>query len=98
MDEPNYRVSHSVEVSAQFLALSSEAKLCGRLAEFLRCSKWIWSELTNTPLVFGEGRYYDLTPRLLYRVAQTGPLFVEFAVMESEKIVFIRRFALRYPK
>lgn len=51
-------------------------------------------ELKRTPLEFGEARYYRMDSRFLYRWASVGPIFVEFAVLEVEKIVYIRRFGL----
>ena len=86
---------------AAFLALKTKvevnerAKALGILNEFYDAGVWIRSELTRSPLEFGEARYSEFIPnQLMLRCATVRPLHVEFVVHEASKNVFIRRYAL----
>ncbi len=89
-----YRVDHSAEVAEQFLKLSEQAQASGRRTAFLRAARWIMEELASTPHEFGESRERYEALRLTRRCGIVRPLFVDYAIHDEHRIVFIRRFAL----
>ena len=95
MSDPQYTIDYSGEVARSLLVLLERAKALGILNEFYDAGVWIRSELTRSPLEFGEARYSEFIPnQLMLRCATVRPLHVEFVVHEASKNVFIRRYAL----
>jgi hypothetical protein len=92
MSDAPYRVVNSSEVEAQFLQVFSLVGAEGRQSEALRAARWIMEELRRTPHEFGESRWE--TRSLLARFAIGRPVLVEFAIHRTERVVFLRRFAL----
>lgn len=92
MSDAPYRVVNSSEVESQFLQVLSLAAAEGRQSEVLRAARWIMEELRRTPNEFGESRWE--TRSLLSRFAIVRPVLVEFAIHRTERVVFLRRFAL----
>ena len=52
--------------------------------------KTIHRMLVNDPLGFGEPLYRLAVLRLQVRMAVVGPLVIDFAVHEEQRVVFIR--------
>ncbi len=89
-----YRIANSRAVNETFLRLAAEATVTGRRTDFLRAARWIVDELERTPGEFGESRVVYPHLGLLGRAGQVGPLFVEYAYSETDRIVYIRRVVL----
>lgn len=89
-----YRIANSRAVNETFLRVAAEASATGQRSEFLRAARWIVEELERTPDEFGESRNAYPKLGLLGRAGQVGPLFVEYAFSETERIVYIRRVVL----
>lgn len=90
----SYRIANSRAVNETFLRLADEATATGRRASFLRAARWIVDELERTPGEFGESRADYPHLGLLGRAGQVGPLFVEYAISDADRIVYIRRVVL----
>jgi hypothetical protein len=91
-----FRVSQSQKVVEEFRHLLDTARDRGILAITLRASRWILEELARTPMEFGESREHLPHLDLHLRIGFAGPVYVEFAVNLIGRVVFIRRFGLRY--
>ena len=89
-----YRVENSEAVADEFRRLADLARAAGYLRLFVQSAQWIMEELGRTPHEFGESRESYSADRLVARCGHAGPLTVSYAIHESEKTVFIRRFAL----
>jgi hypothetical protein len=92
--DDRYRVYNSAAVAEQFRRLAEVARASGRGRVFLAAAKWIMEELERTPTEFGESRAVYPAPALVLRRGFARPLYVDFAVREDVKVVYIRRFAL----
>ena len=92
MSDERYRVVNSSAVEAQFLQVLALADGKGLQAQALRAARWIMEELRRTPHEFGESRWESRS--LLARFAIVRPVLVEFAIHRTERVVFLRRFAL----
>lgn len=92
MSESRYKVSFSVEVASELRRLGRAALVEGRFHTFAGAANWIAEELERTPREFGESRY--TVGSYEFRCGFAGPLYVDFAVDEHIRVVFIRRFAL----
>jgi hypothetical protein len=66
----------------------------GRRRLVLRAARYVIEELAYDPNHFGESRGALPHMELSLRVAFAPPLYVEFAVHEASKQVFVRRFGL----
>jgi hypothetical protein len=90
----NYRVSQSQLVEEQFLRLVALATEQGRRRLVLRAARYVVEELAYDPARFGESRGVLPDMELSLRIAFAPPLYVEFAIHESSRQVFVRRFGL----
>jgi hypothetical protein len=90
----NYHVSQSQLITEQFLQLVELATQQGRRRLILRAARYMIEELAYDPTRFGESRGTLPDLELSLRIAFSPPLYVEFAVHEPSKQVFIRRFGL----
>jgi hypothetical protein len=91
-----YQVVNSQAVAEQFRDLADEARASGHLPLFLAAARWILEELARTPTEFGESWTTWPGSDLIFRRGFAGPLFVQYAIREDERVVYIRRFALRH--
>lgn len=89
----NYHVSQSQLVEEQFLQLVARATEQGRRKLVLRAARYIVEELGYDPVRFGESRGVLPDMQLSLRIA-FAPLYVEFAIHESSRQVFVRHFGL----
>ena len=94
MSQPDFQVSHPQAVLEEFRRMLDLAHARGILPVTIRASRWILEELARTPMEFGESREYLSHLGLHLRIGFAGPLFVEFAVNLSHRLVFVRRFGL----
>lgn len=94
MPPVNFLVSQSQVISDAFRKLMDQAQTEGRLTLVLRASRYLLDELAYDPLRWGEPREHLVHANLQMRIAFAGPIYVEFAVHEPNRITFIRRFAL----
>jgi hypothetical protein len=92
--DERYKVFNSQVVAEQFRSLAAEARASGRLPLFLAAAKWIMEELARTPTEFGESWTVRPGSDLIFRRGCVGPLFVQYALREKDRVVYIRRFAL----
>ena len=92
MNGDRYKVSFSRDVSAELRRLGRTAQAEGRFGSFADAANWIAEELERTPHEFGESR--EMLETFIFRCGFAGPLYVAYAIDESERVVFIRRFAL----
>jgi hypothetical protein len=95
MGSSEFQVAHSQRAVQEFRTLLDSARDRGILPLTLRASRWILEELARTPMEFGESREYLQHLDLHLRIGFAGPVSVEFAVNLPNRMVFIRRFALR---
>lgn len=91
----NFQVSQSQQVTEQFLALAALAQIQGRRAAVFRACLYIMDELAYDPLHFGESREELVDLQLKMRIAFAPPIYVQFAVHEQSRQVFIRKFGMR---
>jgi hypothetical protein len=89
-----YQVHNSATVAEQFRRLAEQARASGRYQLFLRAARWIIEELERTPTEFGESREVWPERSISMRCGFAGPVYVEYAVYETERTVYIRRFDL----
>jgi hypothetical protein len=92
--DDRYQVHNSATVAEQFRRLAEQARASDRLPLFRRAARWIIEELERTPNEFGESREAWPERSIAMRCGFAGPMYVEYAVYESERAVYIRRFAL----
>jgi len=90
----NYTVAHSQLVEERFLELVQQATALGIRSLFLRAARYTYDELQYAPAQFGQSRERLSHLELELRIAFAPPLYVEFAVHEQSRQVFIRRFGL----
>jgi hypothetical protein len=90
----NYTVAHSQLVEERFLELVQRATELGIRSLFLRAARYTYDELRYAPAQFGESREHLPHMELELRIAFAPPLYVEFAVHEQSRQVFIRRFGM----
>jgi hypothetical protein len=90
----NYQVSQSQLVTEQFLQLVALATEQGRRHLFLRAARYVIEELAYDPVRFGESRGVLPHMELSLRIGFAPPVYVEFAIHESSRQVFVRRFGL----
>ncbi len=91
----HYRVVNSAAVAEEFRAWAEQAKAEGRLPVFLAAARWVMGELARTPNEFGESGADVPGSGLIFRRGFAGPLFVQYAIHERGRVVYIRRFAMR---
>jgi hypothetical protein len=91
----NYRVSQSQIVTEQFRQLFARAERLGWRRIFLVASHYMMDELAYDPIHFGESRGTLPHLQLEMRIAFAPPVYVEFAVHEPSRQVFIRNFGMR---
>lgn len=89
-----YQVHNSAAVAEQFRRLGEQAAASGRLQLFLRAARWIVEELERTPNEFGESRESWPERSITMRCGFARPVYIEYAVYENERAVYIRRFDL----
>jgi hypothetical protein len=94
MSLPDFQVSQSRNVIERFRHELDIARERGILAVTVRATRWILEELARTPMEFGESREYLANMDLHVRVGFAGPVYVEFGVTVSNRIVFIRHIGL----
>lgn len=92
--DDRYQVHNSAAVAEQFRHLAEQARTSGRYQIFLRAARWIIEELERTPNEFGESRESWPERSISVRCGFARPLYVEYAVHESHRAVYIRRFSL----
>lgn len=92
--DDRYQVFNSAVVAEQFRALAGEARATGRLPVFLAAARWVMEELKRTPTEFGESWITLPGSGLIFRRGFARPLFVQYAIHEDERVVYIRRFVL----
>ena len=90
----NFRVSQSQLTAEQFRHLMALAHQQGRRGLVLRAARYMIDELAYDPVKFGESRGHLPHLQLELRIAFAPPLYVEFAVHEAARQVFIRGFGL----
>lgn len=90
----NYNVSQSQLVTEQFRQVIALATSQGRRRLALRAARYMIDELAYDPVQFGESRGVLPHLQLVLRIAFVPPLYVEFAIHEASRQVFIRRFGL----
>ncbi|MBN9122818.1 MAG: hypothetical protein J0I06_27385 [Planctomycetes bacterium] len=90
----SYRVSQSQLVTEQFLQLVALATEQGRRRLVLRAARYVMEELAYAPVRFGESRGVLPHLDLSLRIGFAPPLYVEFAIHEPSRQVFVRRFGL----
>jgi hypothetical protein len=91
----NYQVSQSKLITEEFLQLVAQAEVLGHRKNVLAASRYIIDELSYEPLRFGESRGMLPQLELELRIAFAPPVYVEFAVHEPTRQVFIRHFGMR---
>lgn len=91
----NYQVSQSQQVTEQFLELAARAQVQGRRADVFRACLYIMDEMAYDPLHFGESREEFPHLHLKMRIAFAPPVYVQFAVHEQSRQVFIRKLGMR---
>jgi hypothetical protein len=89
----NDTVSQSQLIMGQFVQSVALATEQGRLL-VLRAARYVIEELAYDPNHFGESRGLLPHMELSLRIAFAPPLYVEFAIHEVSKQVFVRRFGL----
>ncbi len=94
MPPANYKVSEPEAVTNEFRAIISRARAEGRIALVRRAARYLMDELACDPVGFGESRDYLATMDLDTRVGFARPLYVEYAIHEPSRQVFIRRVRL----
>jgi hypothetical protein len=90
----NYTVSQSQFTTEQFLRPVELATQQGRRRLVLRAARYTVEELAYDPNHFGESRGVLPHLDLSLRIAFAPPLYVEFAIHEPTKQVFVRWFGL----
>lgn len=90
--DDRYRVVNSGAVAEQFRRLADEARAHGRLAGFKQAARWIMEELARTPEEFGESWFVRPGSQLVFRRGFARPLYVEYAIDATNRIVYLRRF------
>ncbi len=90
-----YKVVNSGAVADEFRQASNVARAAGQLSLFVASAKWIMEELSRTPGEFGESREERAGDGLVSRCGFAGCLYVEFAIHEQQRVVFLRRFRFR---
>ena len=92
--DDRYQVHNSASVAEQFRRLAEQARVGGRLPLFRRAARWIIEELERTPTEFGESREAWPDRSISMRCGFARPVYVEYAVYENQRAVYIRRFDL----
>lgn len=90
----NYQVSYPAVVAEAFRRLLDRATAEGRLPLVLRAGRYMMDELAYEPQRFGESRGFLDHAELHVRIAFAPPLYVEFAVHEPSRQVFIQKIGL----
>lgn len=90
----NYHVSQSQLVTEQFLQVVAAAAAQGCRQLFLRAARYVIEDLAYDPAGFGESRGALPDLELSLRIGFAPPLYIEFAIHESSRQVFIRKFGL----
>ncbi|MFO0806523.1 MAG: hypothetical protein U0791_25750 [Gemmataceae bacterium] len=90
-----FEVSQSHSTIAHLKKLLELLRDQGKSRVTAKALRWIHDELTRTPMQFGESRYHLAHLDLHVRVAFVATLAVEFAVNETSRQVFIRRWGLQ---
>lgn len=85
----NYRVSQSQLVEEQFLQLVTLATEQGRRRLVLRAARYVIEELAYDPAGFGESSGVLPHMDLSLRIAFAPLLYVEFAIHEPSRQVFV---------
>lgn len=89
-----YSVVQAGDVSEEFKRLAFQARAEGRLPIFLAATKWAMEELARTPHEFGESWYIYPRSQLVFRRGFARPLYIQYAIHDAERVVFLRQFAL----
>jgi hypothetical protein len=92
--DDRYQVYNSATVAEQFRLLAEQSRSSGRYQLFLRAARWVIEELERTPGEFGESRESWPERSIAMRCGFARPVYVEYAVYENERAVYIRRFDL----
>ena len=95
MSDGGYRVVNSGVVEEQFRELLAEVRGTAREAGFVDSAKSLMRTLSQAPAEFGESAATDPNSRLVFRRGFSGSLFVQYAIDDSAKTVYLRRFALQ---
>lgn len=93
-ESARYKVVYSEEVAEHYQRLAYQARSEDRLAVFLAATKWALEELARTPHEFGEFWYHSPRSTLIYRRGFALPLYVQYAIHVTERVVLVRRFEL----
>lgn len=94
MSTDRYQVVQAGEVTEEYKRLAFQARAEGRLPIFLKATRWAMEELARTPHEFGESWHVLPQSQITFRRGFARPLYVQYAIHEGERVVFLRRFAL----
>ncbi len=79
-----FRIGRTPAVLAQVQACYQRASEAGRAAEFVTALRYLLANLRTHPREFGEPAWTLPNARLVVRVSAHGPVWVRYAVHESE--------------
>jgi hypothetical protein len=88
----SYKVIMSEQTKAKLKQLHLQALQSGTGQQFLDALRQIVTQLRAAPLTFGEPLYRLPALRLLVRQGMIAPVIVDYAVHESQPLVFISGF------
>jgi hypothetical protein len=89
-----YHVSMSGLTRKHLRELHRQEAEAGRGQRVISAFREIVARLQRDPLIFGEPRYHLPVLKLLVRQGAVRPLVVDYAVHETQPVVFIRGFTL----
>lgn len=93
MSEPAYQIIEVHTARPAFLAAAAEARRHRQTTLFLRAARWVLEELARTPTEFGESGPRWERLGIAGRRGFAGPLYVDFGVDDTNRFVYLRRFA-----
>lgn len=90
-----YRVVNSGFVADQFRELLRRTTHPSQRSDIVEAARWIIEELARTPDEFGESQETLPGTGWILRRGFAPPLFVEYAIDEPNRLVYLKRFWLR---
>ena len=86
-----YRLGMTGPAKDEYRHIGIEAVDAGLGNEVKRAMKAIVSRLRTDPVSFGEPLYRMAKLKMMVRCAAISPLFVEYGIHDSERVIVIRK-------
>ena len=86
-----YQVIYSGQIKAKLKDLLNQAKKAGKLSRFVAAAMKMDERLRSDPLNFGELIGNLRWKKMPLHVGFARPLKVDFAILEAERMVFVRK-------